>query len=351
MAHEDSLPFRSPEVRATATEGAIMRTTSELRRLWAPACQRELTVLLLHSGARVSVAAPAAEAFRALDGIMQSIPYAPRARDTGGFNCRKITGGRGHSLHAFGIAVDYNWNSNPFRADGKLITDMPPKMVAAAKAVRTKSGAPVFRWGGDFKSVKDAMHFEVVATPRELASGIDWRKTQVRDPDERDPSTWPVLQRGDRGPTVRVLQGRLVAAGFPCDPVDGILGAGTERSVRAFQESRGLDVDGTVGLQTWTALLTDQRATPPEKSPVKVAQRTEAMQGELPPRCKRPSKGQAVKRLQERLRHLGFDPGPIDGSFGGRTEQAVKAFQAQRGLEVDGIVGPGTWAALLAGAA
>ena len=326
-----------------------MRTTSELRRMWAPACQVDMNVLLLHSGARITVAKAASEAFRAIDGVMQSTGYAPRARDTGGYNCRKITGGTAHSLHAFGIAVDYNWNSNPFRADGKLITDMPAPMVAAIKAIRTKGGAPVFRWGGDFRSVKDAMHFEVVASPRELASGVDWSKVEVRAPDPAEPSTWPVLQRGDRGPTVRVLQERLTSARFTCDPVDGIFGPDTERAVRAFQDSRCLDVDGRVGLQTWTALLTDQGPTAAEKSPVKIAQRVPQEPTELPASCRRPSRGKAVTQLQQRLNQLGFDCGKVDGSFGARTEAAVMAFQAQRGLEVDGIVGPQTWTALLAG--
>jgi len=58
------------------------------------------------------------------------------------------------------------------------------------------------------------------------------------------------------------------------------------------------------------------------------------------------SKGEEVKRIQERLKSDGFYKGPIDGDFGGGTEAAVKAFQKKRGLTVDGIVGPITWSAL-----
>jgi peptidoglycan hydrolase-like protein with peptidoglycan-binding domain len=50
--------------------------------------------------------------------------------------------------------------------------------------------------------------------------------------------------------------------------------------------------------------------------------------------------------LQQRLKELGHDPGPIDGIFGSRTEQAVKDFQAAQRLTVDGIVGKQTWGAL-----
>lgn len=56
--------------------------------------------------------------------------------------------------------------------------------------------------------------------------------------------------------------------------------------------------------------------------------------------------GEPVKKLQERLKELGFDPGPADGIFGPKTLAAVKAFQQAKGLEVDGVVGKQTWGAL-----
>jgi len=51
----------------------------------------------------------------------------------------------------------------------------------------------------------------------------------------------------------------------------------------------------------------------------------------------------AVRDLQEALKALGHDPGPIDGVFGTTTETAVKAFQQARGITADGIVGKVTW--------
>ncbi|HYF45701.1 MAG TPA: peptidoglycan-binding protein [Acidimicrobiales bacterium] len=49
----------------------------------------------------------------------------------------------------------------------------------------------------------------------------------------------------------------------------------------------------------------------------------------------------AVKAVQERL---GVEP--ASGKFGARTEAAVERFQRARGLDVDGVVGKQTWAAL-----
>jgi cell wall-associated NlpC family hydrolase len=57
-------------------------------------------------------------------------------------------------------------------------------------------------------------------------------------------------------------------------------------------------------------------------------------------------RGEDVRRIQRRLHLHGFDPGPADGMFGGRTDAAVRAFQKAKRLEVDGVVGPKTTRAL-----
>ena len=61
------------------------------------------------------------------------------------------------------------------------------------------------------------------------------------------------------------------------------------------------------------------------------------------PTLRQGSSGEPVRQLQEALRELGHDPGAVDGEFGPRTEAAVKAFQHDRGIAADGVVGPITW--------
>lgn len=67
------------------------------------------------------------------------------------------------------------------------------------------------------------------------------------------------------------------------------------------------------------------------------------------PILKKGAKGEQVKSLQALLIGYGYNCGPegVDGSFGSSTDKAVRQYQKDRGLEVDGSVGPATWASLL----
>ncbi|MEG4960389.1 MULTISPECIES: peptidoglycan-binding domain-containing protein [unclassified Microcoleus] len=62
------------------------------------------------------------------------------------------------------------------------------------------------------------------------------------------------------------------------------------------------------------------------------------------------SKGHDVKKLQKLLNARGLSPHPIviDGVFGPTTENAVKRFQRQADIPVDGVVGGKTWDRLFA---
>lgn len=61
---------------------------------------------------------------------------------------------------------------------------------------------------------------------------------------------------------------------------------------------------------------------------------------------KKTSRGEDVIYLQKQLSLLGYSVGTIDGIFGNKTLEAVRDFQAEKGLVVDGIVGSKTWLAL-----
>lgn len=250
-----------------------MATTQQIREMYdAYACKGTKSTLTLHSGAKITVLDIAADAFRAIDMIMQEYGYHPRPGDTGAYNCRRITGGTKLSLHAYGIAVDYNWNTNPYRRDNKLVTDMPASMVGKILNIKNTNGHSLFRWGGNYVTVKDAMHYEIIVPPFELT--VDWDTVDVRNHPILDtqPLNLPVLQEGDKGPSVEYLQRKLNEVGIVHSDlvVDGHFGPKTLQAVKAYQRARKLTVDGIVGNQTWTSLNNNLPPIPKDDpSPVK----------------------------------------------------------------------------------
>ena len=132
----------------------------------------------------------------------------------------------------------------------------------------------------------------------------------------------PNLQKGSTDPAVRDLQEALKALGHDPAPIDGVFGTTTETAVKAFQQARGITADGIVGKVTWINI-------------------DEADQSE--PVLKVSSTGLPVRRAQKRMSLVGYDVGGVDGRYGTATEAAVKKLQQQRGLAVDGVVGPQTW--------
>lgn len=64
------------------------------------------------------------------------------------------------------------------------------------------------------------------------------------------------------------------------------------------------------------------------------------------------SSGEEVKKLQQALQEKGYDLGSfgVDGIFGAKTDAAVRAYQKDNGLSVDGIAGEKTLGSLYAAA-
>ena len=79
-----------------------------------------------------------------------------------------------------------------------------------------------------------------------------------------------------------------------------------------------------------------------------VSENSEPVQPAGKPILRKGSKGAAVTELQTMLLKLGYDLGScgIDGDFGKATEAAVRSFQSDHRLAVDGVVGKNTWAEL-----
>jgi hypothetical protein len=213
-----------------------------------------VAVPIYANGPKCQVRREARDAVLKLGAVFLAWGYI--VRRIGGYNCRRITGGTGYSSHAWALSVDVNDDTNPYRLD-KLVTDMSKGMIQAVYEIRTIAGLQVFRWGGDWdgrpevpNSNYDAMHFEIILSPAELAVGF-----AAGSGVPQRPITWPIIRRGAVGSAVVELQ-RLLALGNTTG--QGTFGPRTEIAVILYQKSRGLEADGIVGASTWTALLTNQ---------------------------------------------------------------------------------------------
>lgn len=139
------------------------------------------------------------------------------------------------------------------------------------------------------------------------------------------------LRSGASGEAVRDLQRRLARVGHDTGgDRPGTYGPGTEAAVRAFQEHRGLRVDGVCGPQTWGSLVEADHA---------LGDRLLYLRAPM-------LRGDDVAELQRLLGDLGFDAGRVDGILGPRTAAATSEFQRNAGLTTDGICGPETIEAL-----
>lgn len=161
------------------------------------------------------------------------------------------------------------------------------------------------------------------------------------------------LRLGSSGEDVRILKRQLNRIGQNYPGVEPFLSlsdfydVNTEQAVRNFQRIFNLTPDGIVGKSTWYQIKSIFNGVK-GLSELQTEGLTESEVALVPG-----DSGAQVKILQYYLSVLAyFDenlPMPSGSSvFDEKTEKAVREFQAQQGLTVDGIVGRQTWNALLA---
>ena len=147
-----------------------------------------------------------------------------------------------------------------------------------------------------------------------------------------------IIREGDRGDHVRDAQQRLAGCGITI-LVDGYYGPVSVAVVQAFQRDHGLDDDGVIGPATWGTIVSAAPAAAAEQG----------AGGGAPPwpgrLLSQGVEGEDVRRAQSRLSERGWVI-RVDGVFGPKTEGIVRAFQQEKGVGADGVLGPQTWEAL-----
>ncbi len=226
-----------------------------------PNCAEEKMAVARGGGVAVQCRRELAPLVSVLFDVTAHLGYHLRPGECGGFACRPIRGTSQASNHSWGLAIDINWTQNPMQSWFK--SDIPPAVVRVWEACG-------FYWGGRYRNRPDAMHFEYIYRPSDVAGHVararsflaggtpakgtpsgggdsnPWRKPVNARPGSR------ILGQYDRGTDVALVQRYLGVK-----PADGDFGAATKAAVARYQRMLDLPVDGVVGPKTWAPILRD----------------------------------------------------------------------------------------------
>ncbi|UTI39875.1 peptidoglycan-binding protein [Niallia sp. RD1] len=214
----------------------------------------------------------------------------------------------GQSNHNFGIAVDFCLTNKEGTAAYWTVNAQWKRVAAIAKSMG-------FEWGGDWTSFKDNPHLEytgkITVTP----------DTKVDSEVVTTPSK-PSGGNSNIKAYQKFLNGYASKAKFTKLNEDGYTGPKTKTAyIRVYQHLVGVAVDGIFG--------------PKSKAAAPIVQKGK-------------SSATWNKFVQGLLYCHGYDPRGFDGIFGNGMLASVKKFQKDKGLTVDGIVGPNTFAKFFA---
>lgn len=250
--------------------------------------------------------------------------------------------------NAFGSATCYiAGDDDPLTDEGK----------AAYFDEANRLGVPIEHVHHDFMQTScagpwfDQWKAEGFAPPGSIVTP-PWQPPVVPPPIEYAPGD-RLLAVGSTGPDVAYLQGVLGI------PADGIFGPQTLTAVVTFQTVHGLLADGLVGPMTWAVALGATPAPPPpppapapDPAPAPGAPPFPLPSGWYFGPRSGPNEsvsgyfgfGDSLAVWQERMAERGWAL-VADGRYGPRTAAVATAFQSEKGLTADGLIGPATWAA------
>lgn len=120
---------------------------------------------------------------------------------------------------------------------------------------------------------------------------------------------------------IQLLQKRLKAAGFYSGPIDGMLGARTSSALSRCKLG--------------CTVLNDPSGIPDKsmfEQATEIPSPRASASAQLTTSVNNVSRSQEIRRVQERLKAAGFDPGPIDGKLGPQTKAALEKYRSSHKL-------------------
>lgn len=150
------------------------------------------------------------------------------------------------------------------------------------------------------------------------------------------------LRKGSSGSNVLLMQKHLNALKAIHPTLthlteDGKFGTATENTVKQYQAIKNLTADGVIGRATWNTIVCEYNRnfpTNPDTYPGVV--------------LREGSNNSYVGHMQTALNiiariYTAVNTQTVDNKFGTNMQNAVKRFQRQFGLNIDGIIGENTW--------
>lgn len=161
--------------------------------------------------------------------------------------------------------VQLTWQANYLKAGQALNVEMlanPDLALEPTNAASILVEGMVEGWftGKKLSSYITATSCDYVSA-RRIINGTDCAKQIAAIADEyADALTpepdYPMIRRGSQGAAVRTLQTLLAPQGYTLD-IDGSFGGQTETALKSYQRANSLTADGICGPKTWAALLED----------------------------------------------------------------------------------------------
>lgn len=284
-----------------------------------------------------------------------------------GYAERPIRGGSSLSNHASGTAIDLNAPRHPLGKQGTFSKSQVKKI----KKILADCGG-VIRWGGNYSGRKDEMHFEInagSARVREVAKAIRAGKkpgpsggataspgssgggSSYGNANAKHDVGSRVMRKYTSGTDVRWLQKRLYKLGYNLE-FDGDFGPKVESAVKAFQKKAGIAVDGEVYTESIKALKAAKVVRDLPKSSTPKAPKFPLPSGHYFGPKSGPDSSHSgyynhrehLRTWQKRMAKRGWTI-KADGLYGNRTKAVALAFQKEKGLSRDGLIGISTWKA------
>jgi hypothetical protein len=285
-----------------------------LQKGWGAHCSTARTTITLSNGVRITVASRIALLSTLILNECIRRGYNIRQADTGAYNCRYISGTTVWSNHAWALAIDTNWLTNPYTT--AHITDQPQWMFDLFNRYGFANGA-------DYTGAHDWMHHEFMGTPEQADQATALAQAELGNGDVPTPSPVPPSPPSDV--QTRIDQYNLNDTGFPCT-VDGVWGPASVQACRDFQFAAHLVTDGICGDATRAAL----RKVPSWHSGGNIAD---------------DPGGYSNRTWQQKLADHGWRIA-VDNVWGTHSRSILSQFQADKQITVDGNRGPQSWTCL-----